>query len=98
VNSAWPPTRVAPLLRNGNGEPEIAHLRIKLFDPSFFRPEGRVFRESHRSLLAPEASPLVLAPQFMKTGGFLAIEVVLGAVMLCPVIECGAVIFFQATW
>jgi hypothetical protein len=28
----------------GNGKPEIAHLRIKLFDPGFFRPEGRGFR------------------------------------------------------
>lgn len=37
-------------------------------------------------LLAPEASALALAPQFMKTGGFLAISVVLGAVMLCLVI------------
>jgi len=37
-------------------------------------------------LLAPEASAMTLAPQFMKTGGFLAISVVLGAVALCLVI------------
>jgi len=37
-------------------------------------------------LLAPEASALVQAPQFMKTGGFLAITPVLGAVLLCLVI------------
>jgi len=37
-------------------------------------------------LLAPEASALALAPQFMKTGGFLAISVVLGVVALCLVI------------
>ena len=37
-------------------------------------------------LLTPEASALALAPQFIKTGGFLAIAVVLGAVMLCLVI------------
>ena len=37
-------------------------------------------------LLAPEASALVLAPQFMKTGGFLAIAAVLGAVVLCLMI------------
>jgi len=37
-------------------------------------------------LLAPEASATVLAPQFMKTGGFLAISVVLGVVVLCLVI------------
>ncbi len=37
-------------------------------------------------LLAPEASATALAPQFMKTGGFLAISVVLGAVVLCLVI------------
>jgi hypothetical protein len=37
-------------------------------------------------LLAPEASALALAPQFMKTGGFLAISIVLGVVALCLVI------------
>ena len=37
-------------------------------------------------LLAPEASAMALAPQFMKTGGFLAISVVLGVVVLCLVI------------
>ena len=37
-------------------------------------------------LLAPEASALALSPQFMKTGGFLAISVVLGVVALCLVI------------
>jgi len=37
-------------------------------------------------LLAPEASAIALAPQFMKTGGFLAISVVLGVVVLCLVI------------
>jgi len=37
-------------------------------------------------LLAPEASATALAPQFMKTGGFLAISVVLGAVIMCLVI------------
>ena len=37
-------------------------------------------------LLTPEASALALAPQFMKTGGFLAIALVLGAVALCLVI------------
>jgi len=37
-------------------------------------------------LLAPEASALALAPQSMKTGGFLAISVVLGVVALCLVI------------
>jgi hypothetical protein len=37
-------------------------------------------------LLAPEASALTLAPQFIKTGGFLAISVVLGVVALCLVI------------
>jgi len=28
----------------GSGKPEIPYLGIGLFDPSFFRPEGRVFR------------------------------------------------------
>jgi hypothetical protein len=28
----------------GNGKPEIAYLGIGLFNPGFFRPEGRVFR------------------------------------------------------
>jgi len=37
-------------------------------------------------LLAPEASALALSTQFMKTGGFVAIAVVLGAVVLCLVI------------
>ena len=37
-------------------------------------------------LLAPEASALALAPQFMKTGGFVAISVVLGVVVACLVI------------
>jgi hypothetical protein len=37
-------------------------------------------------LLAPEASAMALAPQFMKTGGFVAISIVLGAVALCLVI------------
>ena len=37
-------------------------------------------------LLAPEASALTLAPQFIKSGGFLAISVVLGVVALCLVI------------
>ena len=37
-------------------------------------------------LLVPEASAMALAPQFMKTGGFLAIAVVLGGVLLCLVI------------
>jgi len=37
-------------------------------------------------LLAPEASALALAPQFMKTGGFLALAIVLGAVVLCVVL------------
>ncbi len=37
-------------------------------------------------LLAPEASALALAPQFMKTGGFLPISVVLGVVAACLVI------------
>ena len=37
-------------------------------------------------LLTPKASALALAPQFMKTGGFLAITLVLGAVALCLVI------------
>ncbi|HVN22119.1 MAG TPA: hypothetical protein VMU05_25255 [Dongiaceae bacterium] len=37
-------------------------------------------------LLAPEASATALAPQFMRTGGFLAISVVLGVVVLCLVI------------
>jgi hypothetical protein len=37
-------------------------------------------------LLAPEASAMALAPQFMKTGGFLAISIVLGVVALCLVI------------
>ena len=37
-------------------------------------------------LLAPEAKALALSPQFMKTGGFLAISVVLGMVVLCLVI------------
>ncbi|HTS06912.1 MAG TPA: hypothetical protein VMP68_15135 [Candidatus Eisenbacteria bacterium] len=37
-------------------------------------------------LLAPEASAIALAPQFMKTGGFLAISVVSGVVVLCLVI------------
>jgi len=36
--------------------------------------------------LAPEASAMALAPQFMKTGGFLAISIVLGVVALCLVI------------
>jgi hypothetical protein len=38
------------------------------------------------SLLAPEASALAVSAQFMKTGGFLAIAAVLGAVVLCLVI------------
>ena len=33
-------------------------------------------------LLAPEASALALSPQFMKTGGFLAISAALGVVVL----------------
>ena len=37
-------------------------------------------------LLAPEASAIALAPQFMKTGGFLTISVVSGVVVLCLVI------------
>jgi hypothetical protein len=37
-------------------------------------------------LLAPEASAMALAPQFMKTGGFLAISVVLAIVAACLVI------------
>jgi hypothetical protein len=37
-------------------------------------------------LLTPEASALALSTQFMKTGGFLAIAVVLGVVALCLVI------------
>ena len=37
-------------------------------------------------LLTPEASALTLSTQFMKTSGFLAISVVLGAVLLCLVI------------
>ena len=37
-------------------------------------------------LLAPEASAMALAPQFMKTGGFLPISIVLGVVALCMVI------------
>jgi len=37
-------------------------------------------------LLAPEASAMALAPQFMKTSGFLAISGVLGVVVLCLVI------------
>jgi hypothetical protein len=37
-------------------------------------------------LLVPEASALSLAPQGMKTGGFLAISVVLGVVAVCLVI------------
>jgi hypothetical protein len=37
-------------------------------------------------LLAPEASALARAPQFMKTGGFLPISVVLGIVAACLVI------------
>jgi len=37
-------------------------------------------------LLAPEASALALAPQFMKTGGFLPISVVLAIVAACLVI------------
>lgn len=37
-------------------------------------------------LLAPEASALALAPQFMRTGGFLPISVVLGVVAACLVI------------
>lgn len=37
-------------------------------------------------LLTPEASALALSTQFMKTGGFLAIALVLGAVALCLVI------------
>jgi hypothetical protein len=37
-------------------------------------------------LLTPPASALALSTQFMKTGGFLAIAIVLGAVMLCLVI------------
>ena len=37
-------------------------------------------------LLAPEASALTVSTQFMKTGGFLAIAVVLGAVVMCLVI------------
>jgi len=37
-------------------------------------------------LLAPQASAMALAPQFMKTGGFLAISIVLGVVALCLVI------------
>ena len=37
-------------------------------------------------LLAPEAPAMALAPQFMKTGGFLAISVVSGVVVLCLVI------------
>jgi hypothetical protein len=45
-------------------------------------------------LLAPEASAMALAPQFMKTGGFVAISIVLGAVALCLVIG-GAPGFFQ---
>lgn len=40
-------------------------------------------------LLTPEASAMALAPQFMKTGGFLAIAVVLGGVLLCLVIGVG---------
>jgi len=37
-------------------------------------------------LLAPKASALAVSAQFMKTGGFLPIAVVLGAVVLCLVI------------
>lgn len=37
-------------------------------------------------LLTPEASALAASAQFMKTGGFLAIAAVLGAVVLCLVI------------
>ena len=37
-------------------------------------------------LLAPEASAMALAPQFMKTGGFLAISIVVGVVALCLII------------
>ena len=37
-------------------------------------------------LLAPQASALAVSAQFMKTGGFLAIAAVLGAVVLCLVI------------
>lgn len=37
-------------------------------------------------LLAPEASALALSTQFMKSGAFLAVAVVLGAVLLCLVI------------
>jgi membrane protein DedA with SNARE-associated domain len=37
-------------------------------------------------LLAPEALAMALSPQFMKTGGFLSIAVVLGVVVLCLVI------------
>lgn len=37
-------------------------------------------------LLAPQASAFAVSAQFMKTGGFLAIAVVLGAVLLCLVI------------
>ena len=37
-------------------------------------------------LLAPEASALALAPQFMKTGGFVPISVALGVVAVCLVI------------
>jgi hypothetical protein len=37
-------------------------------------------------LLTPEASAVALSTQFMKTGGFLAIAAVLGAVLLCLVI------------
>lgn len=37
-------------------------------------------------LLAPEASALAPSAQFMKTGSFLAIAIVLGVVALCLVI------------
>ena len=37
-------------------------------------------------LLAPEASALALSAQFMKTGGLLAIAIVLGVVALCLVL------------
>ena len=37
-------------------------------------------------LLTPEASALSASAQFMKTGGFLAIAAVLGAVVLCLMI------------
>src|SRR6266542_5698751 len=44
VKSAWPPSRIALLLRIGNRKPEITYLGIGLLDPGFFRPEGRIFR------------------------------------------------------